>query len=527
MRYALLAGLLAVLLGRVAATWFVFNDTTDEQSHLVAGLEILENRRYEVEEMHPPLARLVLAVVPYYRAGLRREGYFLWKGGAWSRRSEGFYWYTLVLARAGNLIFAAAAFLFVWLWASRLFGREAGLAACFLVACCPNLLAHAGVATLDMAAAATVLAAAYCLWRWSEVPGWRWGLAAGVASALAVLTKFSALVFLPPLALSYFLIARWRPQAILARSAGCVLFAAVVVWGAYGFRAGALAPPGHRYVSPYPMGKEDSAAQRFARLIEHRTLPAPKFWKGLVDLASHNQTGHPAYLLGQFSRTGWWYYFPVVVAVKTTLPLLALAGLGFWLGDRRKSLYPLMGVLVVMGTSLMASINLGVRHILSLYLFAAILVSGLAAAQLTRRVQLAAAALLLWHAGESIAAHPDYLAYFNQIARGREERFLADSNLDWGQDIYRLAQYVRRSNIADLQAELTGPAEPDKFGLQVRPLSGEPGWKAVSINHLLELESSSPHVKALWRLTPAARIGKTIRLYHVPQSDVTQSILNP
>jgi len=503
--------------GRIVPTWFVFNDTADEQAHILAGVEVFQSGQYDFEAQHPPLARVVVGALPYFRGGLRRESYWLWDG-AWLHRPIAYYWYTLALARAGNLLFVGVAFLFVWLWSSRLFGERAGLVACLLLACCPNVLAHGGLATLDMAAAASVLAASYCLWRWSESREWRWCLASAIAAALAVLSKFSALGFLPPIALAFFLLARTRlTRTFLAQAAAFAFLAPSLLWAGYGFQVGALAPAGHRYESMFPMGAEQSPPRRFAQLVAHHNLPAPKFWKGLIDLSAHNHSGHDSYLLGQVSRGGWWYYFPVVLAVKSTLPLLLLVALAIWLGDRRKLLYPLLGALIVLGVSMTVNINIGVRHILAMYLFFAILASGLAAAApVARFTQVATVALVAWHAAESVIAHPDYLAYFNEIARGREERFLADSNLDWGQDLARLGRYVQEHNIPSIQLRRTGAVDPGKFNIHHKPVTGEPGWIAVSANHLLGVDSKSEVIQRLRQGAPYARIGKSIWLYRVP-----------
>jgi hypothetical protein len=39
-------------------------------------------------------------------------------------------------------------------------------------------------------------------------------------------------------------------------------------------------------------------------------------------------------------------------------------------------------------------------------------------------------------------AHPDYLAYTNELAGSEPEKILADSDLDWAQDMKRLGAYL-------------------------------------------------------------------------------------
>ncbi|MEI4861449.1 hypothetical protein Q8G41_28060, partial [Klebsiella pneumoniae] len=65
--------------------------------------------------------------------------------------------------------------------------------------------------------------------------------------------------------------------------------------------------------------------------------PAPAFFDGIKVALRHNENGHPAWLLGQHGNTGWWYYFPVALAVKTPLALLILTAVGIYLAWRNRA----------------------------------------------------------------------------------------------------------------------------------------------------------------------------------------------
>jgi 4-amino-4-deoxy-L-arabinose transferase-like glycosyltransferase len=286
-----------------------------------------------MEALHPPLTRFMVAVLPYCFAGLRlAHGFDLWGYGMWGTRDLSFYWRSLALARAGNLLFAAVLFLFVYRWSSELYGRWAALTACALVACCPTVLGHAGLATTDIGGAATVVAAAYFFWCWAEQPGWGRAIAAALAFGLAALAKFSALVFLPPMAVLYFLPARGTQKgftraAALQRAAvfGCVF--ALTIWAGYLFRVGIATPAGHQYATPF-YSEQGSPARRLWYKVIDKKLPAQMFFLGLIEVLDHNEGGQTNYLLGHVSRAGHWHYFPVALATKSTLPLLLLAVLG-------------------------------------------------------------------------------------------------------------------------------------------------------------------------------------------------------
>jgi len=514
---AALALLGLVFAWRSIATHRTFNETADEAVHIACGLEVWQNGRYTLEPQHPPLARAILALPPFL-AGLRHQDREL----VWSDRE--FYWRALSLARSANLVFLPFLLFCVYRWGRDLHGALAGVAAAALVSFSPSLLAHASLATLDFGAATTQFASAYYFWRWSREPTLRRLPAAAVTFGIATLTKFSALLFLPLLAGAFFLLARrersaaqLRPRAALRLAVIFLAALAAVVWAGYGFEFGPLPP----VEVAAPAGTAAERLQLAAHsLLGPRSVPAPRLLAGVLDVVGHNAQGHSCYLLGRLGQFGWWYYFPVALAVKTTLPLLVAAAIGLAVS---RGLMATVAVVVILSAAMPGNINLGIRHVLVLYPFFGLLASGIFAAA-ERRRWLAATGLALasWHAVESAAAHPDYLAYFNQIARGREHRFLLDSNLDWGQDLERLRRYLERNRIGEIQLSYFGRIQPERLGLAgVRPLPADSppaGWVAVSRAHIagLALEKGT-NLGWLEAHAPAARIGKSILVFHFPR----------
>jgi hypothetical protein len=259
-------------------------------------------------------------------------------------------------------------------------------------------------------------------------------------------------------------------------------------------------------------------------------------WAGIQAVAAHNAEGHPSYLLGRFSNTGFWYFYPVVLAVKTPLALLALVGLALWwiCGQHRRLLYhwPVLafmaGILLV---ALCSSINIGVRHILPVYMgFSLVAAADVAEwlARTRRPVWMSAGLglLLVWFAGSSLWSHPDYLAYTNELAGSAPEKVLADSDLDWGQDMKRLSARLREEGatqvtfdptiLADFEGEMGFPKiVPGK------PAMPAVGWNAVSLtfwkSRRFGLLGTHPEI-TLWpdRLLPGERIGKGVMLWYFP-----------
>ena len=556
----LLLVVMLLFVGRIADTYRVFNDVTDENLHIGAGLEYLQLGSYTFETKHPPLGRVAVAILPYFFADLRltppydRPFHSSHVWAVWETRDADYYWKTLTLARAGNLPFAVLLLLFVYRWSVRLYGKRAALAACLIAACCPSLIAHAGLATLDIAPTATTLMAAYFLWRWSHEPNWRYCLLSGGSVALAWMSKFSTIGFLLPIIVSYFVVARckrWRSDGSLGRErvllgfTRAAAFTAVLVsliWTVYLFDIGMVSLPDDLMPSKVETdGVWSPPHVVMSRAIDSKVLPARPFWVGLTDVLRKNHMGHRAYLLGDFSSHGWWYYFPVVLAVKSTLPMLALFAIGVVIAVRKnapptahQAIFAIIPMIVVLGVSMMVNINIGVRHILPLYPFLAIVGSAIFAGEdrLGGRVRPAlvvALGLLVWHVSESIWAHPDYLPYFNQIARGRERQFLVDSNLDWGQDMARLGRYMKEKDITSVKLTYSGYTRPKMVGVNTEPLPPDhpdAGWIAVGANALVGLCQPQGLFKPLRETEPVARVGKSLWLYRVdPQDKVMKRFL--
>ena len=122
----------------------------------------------------------------------------------------------------------------------------------------------------------------------------------------------------------------------------------------------------------------------------------------------------------------------------------------------------------------------------------------------------------------SAAAHPDYLAYFNEIAGDHPERFLVGSDLDWGQDIKRLdeelqARNIDRVSVAFFVSDDFRSHGSVRHGVHARSRwlrSNRPtaGWIAISITMLTWRKEYA----WLNSYEPVATIGRSIRLYYVP-----------
>jgi hypothetical protein len=501
----------------VWSTARVFSGTVDEPAHLAAGMQWLTTGQYTYDLQHPPLGRVAAALGPFVH-GVRATGApGVYEEGARLLGKGGHYTDVLASARHGELVFFVLLAVVVWMWARRSLGDAGATLAVLLTAANPNLLAHAGLATTDIACAAATTLALYAALRWIEQPDWARTVALGVAIGIAACSRLSALAFLGGALVACYLLRAWalRRWSLgadldaarwMARIAGAAAVFALVVWGVYRFDVGPMSPGG-------------------------LPVPAPAFIAGIDRFVLHGSAGHPSFLLGAPGNRGWWYYFPVALAVKTPIPLLVLAAIGAaelvrGLRDRRdwEPAVPLVAALAMLAIAMSVHVDLGVRLVLPLYPLLAI-VGGRGALALwrssSRLAPRAALALLIaWAAGGTIRSHPDYLAYFNVLAGPQPERVLVDSNLDWGQDLYRLRDTIVARGIRDSvlvayfgTADLAAAGVPNARQLGLHERSS--GWIAASETYLAGEWVGGAYAWLL-EYPVSARIGPSMRLWYIP-----------
>jgi len=264
--------------------------------------------------------------------------------------------------------------------------------------------------------------------------------------------------------------------------------------------------------------------------LETIPVPAPQLLDGLWQVHNHVDAGHTAFLLGNHSFHGWWYFFPVALAVKTPIPVLLLVFLGIFAlrGEPlRERWIPAIISGVILLINLPTTLNIGVRYMLPLYPMLA-LTAGIGTLWLWRRARWAAIAALVWVAASAALAHPDYLAYFNETAAAHPERVLVDSDLDWGQDMSRLAVELRRRNVSYFHMSCLYTGDDTRLGLpnwdSLDPYQPVNGWVAVSYTMLYNYgwkaaqDRGRKDLAFAWldRYQPVGRVGKSILLYRIP-----------
>lgn len=464
--------------------------TVDEPVHLAAGYSYWVTRDFRINPEHPPLAKL-LAALPLLlflpRLDVSKDEWksepdeyligfkFLYQTDA----DRLLFW-----GRFAMVILAALGLIVTFLWARDLFGPAAGLCAAALYGFCPNLLAHGMLITTDVPLAVFTLLTLYLFWKRSNI-------GAGLALGAAMATKFSGALL--PVLLVILALTRDRRSAIksLAIMAASSL---VVIEAAYLFSASPLL-----------------------------------YFKNAFTVNANHVRDYPVYLFGQFRPGGWWYYFLAAFIVKATAPTLILivlatvqAARGFV--NRWAEIILLAGIGGYVIVISAAADQIGIRYLLPVFPLIFVWVSRIVPDFRSARAGTVALALLLiWHAWSGIRAFPNYIPYFNEVARLADTAaFLDDSNVDWGQGLKEAAKYVLERRLDRVTMHTFSPFDnPRYYGLpaNIRPADivprlldkrPDPGIYIISVHHVIRMRGIAPAWKTY---EPVDRIGEALGVF--------------
>jgi 4-amino-4-deoxy-L-arabinose transferase-like glycosyltransferase len=537
-RMALAAAVFLLLLsyGLMVSSALRKSATVDEQSHLFRGAAYLETGATHFLLGHPlmasTLSALPLLTEPELRLPVANAA---WSEGDWSVAGDLFLWElasqplrVLFLGRLAAIWITLLLGALVLRWGRQLGGWATGVAAAFLLVLDPNIIAHGRLITGDLPLTFFYLLTFYGYWRYAGAAGrnragWPGLVVAGSGFGLAAASKFNAAVALPTLALVALVISwrrrDWRPVAALVP---LLLVAWLVIAAVYGFQ------------------------------LWHGFLPGGSIWDDLLWQSQYVQKSHDVFLFGRVASESWWYYFPAAFLLKTPLPALLLLVVALLAHLVRRSrgvwrsgvaLFLLLPPAVYLAASMVAALNIGYRYLIPalpfLYLFAAGVLLRRSAPESKPVLRWATAALLLLLAARTIAVWPDYLSFFNAAAGREGWRLLADSNVDWGQDLPALARWqAEEESRAPLYLSYFGTANPSAYGVRFRalptwdpapeqehpatqtydPADPAPGLYAISANNLHGIVLDEQREAFAWfrAREPLARIGGSIFVYEVP-----------
>jgi hypothetical protein len=531
------AALLLLFSATCEQAWSKKGDTFDEPLHLVSSLIQVHDFDFRCDPEDPPLWKYFVAAgagdsVAFDQGGPAWNG-MLTSAGSWVQFAQ-----AEMVAQPAQMIAAinagrmrmillgvALGALIAW-WAWRLAGKVAAIIALAAFCLDPNFLAHSLLIKNDVAISLAFLALMAAVWMLGErATILRWGMVT-LMLGVALTTKFSGLLAIPMLGLALVLrallpqawqvlkwTARTRSQRLIAGAAmamGSLIAGYVLIWAAYGFRFGPTQNPNEMFndsvveICQYretiiahgsPRNVQMSELKEWSRdwhpsrmvktvewMNEHRVLP--QAWlTGLLYTYATSLT-RPAFLLGETSISGWWYYFLLAMLFKTplaTLGAIALAGVSYrWWRSKRVDLWPICAAVcpvLYMAVAMRSHLNLGIRHMLPVYPFLFIFLGVAAARSWQRWPQAAGTIIAIFLVGltvETYAAFPDFIPFFNVAAGGSRGGLdlLGDSNIDWGQDLPALAKWQSAHAERPMYLCYFGSSDPRAYGIHYVNLPG-------------------------------------------------------
>ncbi|MEV4640556.1 phospholipid carrier-dependent glycosyltransferase [Actinoplanes sp. NPDC049548] len=524
--------LVLVLLGQMAAAMVTTavqqTPTIDEPVYVGTAVTYLEQHSLRYNPEHPPLGKQLIAVGlafasprmdPAFRGDQTQLGrHVLYEAGNDPYR-------LMLLARLPMILLTLLFGLVVFAFARDLTGAAGGVLALALYAFSPDVITHGSLATLDVPAIGFLLTAVWLTWRARDRPRVYLPLA-GVALGAAIATRASVLPAVPVvLLLALLATPAWRrgvPMRArlrgLAAVAGVGVVAVLVVWVSY-----LAVDPSLRWTEPI-----GTPVVHGVRGLLAGWLPLPEPYRdGMRIQFGFEDSTFSGFLFGRHYQGSLWYYLPAALLVKTPLGMLVL-----WLAGsvamlavprlRTAALYVLVLPALLLAVAMTGARDFGTRYAIFMPVFLAVA----AAAVVTLRwrwAPVAAGLLALFVAVSSVRTFPYYLPYSNEAFGGpaRTHLRLHDSNVDWGQDLGRLADRLRERYPGEqVWLVYKGAGVPSAYGISARdPLRVPPG----EVHGLLVVSDSSV-AKATGRLAallrtsgePVDEVGHSISIYRRP-----------
>jgi hypothetical protein len=353
----------------------------------------------------------------------------------------------------------------------------------------PNVIANSTFVQDDIAAALALLLFVIALRAYFKKPAFVRAILFGLAIAFGLLVKHSLIVFVPIailLLLGHALWRRFKYQEHLCRYFGFALIilvcAYIIFLAGYAFDASFIDDDEAVFISEW-FNVAGDWSDSFQNMLVHLPIVLPKYYLWGMDMVVNDvRNGRPAFLFGDVSQTGWWYYFPAAFALKTTIPflLLSVVGIGWtaWETIKRRllgGLYLLVPSLGYLGFSMMSHLDIGVRHIMPVFPFFAIMGAAAVSAFLNieRFKRWHMSMILVAFLTSSIAliaitTYPNYTTYFSPLAGGSSDgwRLLSDSNVETGQDVKDLAAFLKARGETKVEGLFVGSGYIEYYGVE-------------------------------------------------------------
>lgn len=481
--------------------------TMDELAHLPAGYSYLTQKDMRLNPEHPPLVKDLAAFPLLFIKNIEFSSTIkAWKedvNGQWDFGNQFLFKSSnpadqmIFWGRMPMILLLLLLGFYIFKFSKNFFGEKAALLALFLFSFSPTFLAHGRLVTTDVGAAFGVVFASYYFFKFLKNNTKKNLVMAGLALGIAELLKFSLILLIPFFAI---LILFWAIKqsdnlksflkifALFALRFLLILAIAYLLVGAF-YLYHTLNYPPEKQASDTLFTLSSFGTRPIADLLvwmaDKPILKAyAQYGLGLAMVFQRATGGNTTYFLGEISAAGWKAYFPIVYLLKEPLPfhILTLIALIFslWRIKRIKffkkflqnhflEFAVILFTAFYWATSLKSNLNIGVRHLLPVFPFTIILVS-LTIMKLLKNPYLKAkyailGALIIWQAASVISTYPSFLAYFNESIGGSVNgyKYVADSNLDWGQDLKRLKKWIDNNEIEKIYVDYFGGSDVNYY----------------------------------------------------------------
>ncbi|MGN9910390.1 ArnT family glycosyltransferase [Phytohabitans sp. LJ34] len=517
----------ALILGQMAVAMVTAavqqTPTIDEPVYVATAVWQVQEHSLRYNPEHPPLGKLLIG------AGLAFSGAEIDPGFQGDQTALGRHllyesgydaWRLMLLARLPVIVLTLLFGLVVLAFARDVAGPLGGLVALALYAFSPDVIAHGSLATLDMPTVGFLLTSVWLVWRARQRP-WLYVPLAALALGAGLATKMSALPLVPVLLLLVVLSVwsaggrSWRAAAWgVGAAAGAAVIAVAVVWVSYlavDPRLGWVPPP-------------DVPASGGLRGLVAGLLPLPEAYRDGMRIQFGFEDGRwSGYLFGEVFTGGRWYYLPAALLVKSPLGAMALwfAGSVTLLAVPRlrpAAPYLLVPTGVLLAVAMTGTRSFGTRYALVVPVFLAVAAAAVLVVR-WRWARVGAGLLVLFVAVSSLRAFPYYLPYSNEAFGGpaRTHEHLHDSNVDWGQDLGRLADRLRARYAGErIWLVYKGSGVPSWYGITASDPLAVP---AGEVRGLLVVSDSSiakatgPLAELIRTSEPIDSVGHSITIY--------------
>ena len=384
--------------------------------------------------------------------------------------------------------------LLVFFFAKGLYGATAGIFALILYSFSPNILAYNTIIFTDLMVALFIFSTIYFLWK-LIVQGYTATrlIATGISLGLALASKFTAAMLIPIIA--FLLIVKIfksknRKKHFKIFSIYFILMlllGLVVLHATYFFDVNTISnsvPERNIKNAEYFLNEkfaEGSFENKVARfLVYDLKIPMPVYVAGFAGQhLIQSEKIRKSYLNGEIYAGGKWYYFFEVLLIKTPIPLLIFFIVSLFASIRTAKkgmlnyLFLLLPIIVFFLIFVPVNFNLGLRHMLPIVPFMFVFSSQIINYK-NNILKTIIILLLGWYIVSALLIMPNYMAYFNEfVSMKNGHKYLLSSNLDQGQDLKGLSEYLRKNGIKHIKLSYHGTFDPSYYNISYEPLPME------------------------------------------------------